>query len=161
LLQPWLAFGAGPKIANVGDTTVTDVECLVPDDATNWHLLTEALATYPIRALDPDDRAAIPLSVTMGGPAAIEATLTRKVDGVPYQRARTRSRAFAGDTSNEERAEDRGACRGSAKGRRPTSPGSESGDGDIEAFSTRLLIAVCGEASDRRDGDARQTKCCG
>jgi hypothetical protein len=80
------------EIQNTGQVDVEDVECLLPLDVPNWQLMIEVLPSYPIGVLEPHDALAIPLAVTMGGPAAIEVTLQgRRKNGVRYQRHRTLS----------------------------------------------------------------------
>jgi hypothetical protein len=76
-------------IRNVGSVTVEQVECVLPPEATNWHLLTDVLPHYPITALDPGDDLEVVVAVTMGGPAAIDITVQGVVEGVPYSRRRT------------------------------------------------------------------------
>lgn len=76
-------------IENTGDTTIEQVEVEVPPGVGNWSLLTEALASYPIRALEPGDRESMPLVVTMGPHTSVEVTLRGRASGVPYERKRT------------------------------------------------------------------------
>lgn len=76
-------------IENTGDVPVEEVEVDLPPDARNWGMLTEALAAYPIRVLDPGDTQSVHLAVAMGGPASVEAVVRGRVDGVPYERPRT------------------------------------------------------------------------
>jgi uncharacterized membrane protein len=78
-------------IENSGDIPIEEVEVDLPEEVGNWHLLTDALASYPIPVLDPGDSQSIHLAVTMGGPAAVEAVVRGRVDGVPYERSRTLS----------------------------------------------------------------------
>jgi hypothetical protein len=76
-------------IENTGDVAVEQVEVDLPPEATNWQLLTDALASYPIRVLEPGDAQAVPVAVSMGPHASIEVTVRGLVDGVPYERRRT------------------------------------------------------------------------
>jgi hypothetical protein len=78
------------EIANTGEVAIYDVECVLPANAINWHLMAEVLPSYPIRVLEPEDRVRIHLVVTLGGPAAVDVTLRgrRGDDGSPYERGR-------------------------------------------------------------------------
>ncbi len=76
-------------ITNTGDVLVEQVEVDLPPNVTNWQVLTEAFATYPIRVLAPGDTQTFPVAVAMGGPASVEAVVRGNVDGVPYERDRT------------------------------------------------------------------------
>ncbi len=76
-------------IENTGEVPVEQVEVDMPSEAFNWQLLTDGLASYPIPVLEPGDRQAAHVAVTMGPHASIEVTLRGLVDGDPYERRRT------------------------------------------------------------------------
>ena len=76
-------------IENAGEVPVEQVEVDMPPDASNWHLLTDDLASYPIPVLDPGDTQTAHVAVTMGEHASVEVTLRGLVAGEPYERRRT------------------------------------------------------------------------
>ena len=41
------------------------VEIELPPDVRNWHMMADALATYPIRILEPGDVQSVHVAVTM------------------------------------------------------------------------------------------------
>jgi len=74
------------EITNSGNVRIDEVECVLPDEATNWQLLTDALAAYPIKTLDPGESQAIPVVVTLGPAVSVELTLRGRAEAVPYER---------------------------------------------------------------------------
>lgn len=76
-------------IENTGEVPIEQVEVVLPPEAFNWHLLTDGLASYPIRLLEPGDKQTAPVAVTMGPHASVEVTLRGLVAGKPYERRRT------------------------------------------------------------------------
>ena len=72
-------------IENTGDVRIEQVECELPGEATNWGLMTEVLAAWPLPALDPGQSQEIPLALAMG-PSSIEVTLRGRAEAVPYER---------------------------------------------------------------------------
>ena len=76
------------EIENDGPVPVEQVEFELPDGVTNWTIITDGFASYPIRLLEPGDSVRTVASVSMGGPVAIEILLKGLVDGQPYTRTR-------------------------------------------------------------------------
>jgi len=72
-------------IENTGDVRIEQVECELPGEATNWGLMTEVLAAWPLPALDPGQSQEIPLALAMGA-SLIEVTLRGRAEAVPYER---------------------------------------------------------------------------
>jgi hypothetical protein len=73
-------------ITNSGNTRMENVECVLPAETSNWQLLTDVLASHPMRALEEGESQAIPLVVTMGPAVSVELTLRGRADAVPYER---------------------------------------------------------------------------
>jgi uncharacterized membrane protein len=76
-------------IENTGHVPVEQVEVDIPPEASNWHLLTDGLASYPIPVLDPGDRQTAHVAVSMGPHASVEVTLRGLAGGEPYERRQT------------------------------------------------------------------------
>lgn len=68
------------EIVNRGGSVLRDVSLVLPQDATNWHLLTDVLPAWPIQQLRPRDYRRFPAAVSMGGPAVVDAQLVATTD---------------------------------------------------------------------------------
>lgn len=78
-------------VSNDGNVRVDAIECVLPDDASKWVMLTTSMAAYPIPALEPGDSVSIPLVVTVGSAGALTARLRGRSEAVPYEREVTLS----------------------------------------------------------------------
>lgn len=80
------------EIVNRGGVRLESVGIEMPAEAQNWHLLTAVLPQWPIESLDPRDYRRFPVTISMGGPVMIEATLVATtVDARPYRKKTTLS----------------------------------------------------------------------
>jgi hypothetical protein len=67
------------EIVNRGGSVLRDISLVLPEDATNWHLLTDVLPAWPIPQLRPRDYRWFPAAVGMG-PVIVESHLVATTD---------------------------------------------------------------------------------
>ena len=80
------------EIENEGEVPVSDVSWEIDGSVPNWRILTDVLPAFPVPILDPGDFIRVPVSISMGGPAAVELVLhATSQDGHAYERRRTLS----------------------------------------------------------------------
>ena len=79
-------------VENEGEVPISEVRWDIEDDAPNWGILTDVLPAYPVPNLDPGDHVHVPVTISRGGPSAVEMTLSGTLTkGGVYERRRTLS----------------------------------------------------------------------
>jgi hypothetical protein len=77
------------EVANRGNVPLSEVSWELPSSARNWTVMTAVLPAYPVPILEPGDSVRVPVSVSMGGDAAIGLILRAITpDGDAYERTK-------------------------------------------------------------------------
>lgn len=74
------------EVLNRGGTTLRNVQWESPEEARNWHVISQVLPEYPIPEMPPRDYVRVPVAVSMPGPVIVTITLlAEQEDGAPYR----------------------------------------------------------------------------
>jgi hypothetical protein len=80
------------EIENEGQVSVTNLSWEINGSAPNWRILTDVLPVFPVPILDPGDYVRVPVSISIGGPGAVELVIhATSEEGEAYERRRTLS----------------------------------------------------------------------
>lgn len=77
------------RITNTGTATMWNVDAVLPPEAVNWQFLADALPSWPVEEMAPDDAVTIPVVVTLGQTVAVTLRIRGHSELGPYERNAT------------------------------------------------------------------------